>query len=953
MNMHKRKIGILAAIATLSLPLVSLTAKPLPNDDRVLTGTLGNGVTWKFRQHDNPPGKMALIMHVRTGSLNEKDSQQGLAHFLEHMAFNGSENFAPGDLIPYFESIGMEFGGDLNAFTSFDQTAYMLFVPNTELEQLDKALMVLSDYAFRMLLLDEEIDKERGVVLEESRRGKSEFQRIRDKLWPELYKGTRFAVRLPIGKDEILETAKKSEFEDYYRAWYRPENITLVMVGDCKADGVTPLIEKWFGKYTPEAPARKAKTPEFQPFTGQRAMVVTDPEMAICDVGMTNVLPGRPPVTTVEQWRLELVERGGSWIMSRRFDQLINKGEASFTRASTRASSFFQDAVLVTGSAVGEPEDWNKMLDELVREVHRAREFGFTENEFALAKKEFIADAERAVRTEPTTNARSLMFRIMSAVNEKEPVLSAQQRLELITELLPGIQLAEVSAAFAKNFKPGTFAYTIKMVEKEDVEIPSREDVLAAARAAWARRVEPIQEEAGPTELLAAAPTPGKIVDSTMDEELGITSAWLSNGVRVHHRFMDYKEDTVMVSISLAGGDIEETEKNMGITSVAALAVQEPSTSRLTTSNISDIMTGKNITVRGGGGDDAFTISVSGSPKDLETGLQLAHALLTDGKIDEAAFKNWKLQTLQQIEMIRTRPSIRAIIASEDLLTGGDPRFAFPTKEIVDRQSIERSQKWFDRLCREAPIEVAIVGEISLDDAMALITKYIGSLPERTRSADYLNKLRRVARPTGPLTRHVDVETMTPQGMSMAGFVTGDGRNTKELRALSLASNILTSRVVKRIREELSWVYSIGARNRPNFAFQDTSRFAASAPCDPENVNKVAEEVHRMFQAFADEGPSEEELANAKKQIENNLDTGMKEPRYWMRVLRHLDLHERNLDDEKGKVDSYNRYTVKQVRDVFRKYYTPERQYKVTATPTKAPASEGEKKKEKETAPTS
>jgi len=289
---------------------------------------------------------------------------------------------------------------------------------------------------------------------------------------------------------------------------------------------------------------------------------------------------------------------------------------------------------------------------------------------------------------------------------------------------------------------------------------------------------------------------------------------------------------------------------------------------------------------------------------------------------------------------------MRAFEASEDLLTGGDPRFAFPTKETIESQSIERSQKWFDRLRREAPIEVAVVGEISLDDAMALVTKYIGSLPKRSRSADHLNKLRKIARPTGPLARNVDVDTMTPQGMSMAGFVGCDGQNTKDFRALSLASNILSSRVIKRIREELSWVYSIRASHRPSFAFQEAGRFLAAAPCDPENVDKVADEVHRMFREFADDGPKDEELSNAKKQIANNLDTDMKEPRYWLNLLRNFDLHSRKLADEKDKKEAYQRYTGTQVRDTFRQYYTPERQFRTTAKPIKVPTSEEAKKKE-------
>jgi zinc protease len=950
--MRSRRTRLTAT--TLVLTLVACVAPglagPLPADARILTGRLNNGVTWMYRQHDNPPGKMALMIHVDAGSLNETDQQRGLAHFMEHMVFNGTENFPPGTLIPYFESIGMEFGADLNAFTSFDQTAYMLFLPDTQTERIDKALMVLSDYAFRSLLLDKEIDKERGVILAEARTGKSAEQRMRDKLWPELYEGSRFAQRLPIGDEQIVAHAPRSEFVDFYRTWYRPEKITVLLVGDAEPDGIIPLVEKWFGRYTPPVPAREPLGPEFQPFTKERALVVTDPEMSRCDVQMTNIRPGRPPTTTVEQWRVELVEEIGSWIIGRRFQEKVDKGEASYRTARASVRDFYQDAVVASANASGEPADWPRMLEELVLEVNRVCQYGFTEHELELAKKELRADAERAVRTESTRDARTFLFRMLSAVNDREPVLSAQQELDLYEDLLPTIRLAEVDAAFKEQFRPGTFAYVIEMPEKDGVVVAPREEVLAAAQAAWTRTVTPIQEESGPDQLLASLPAPGHVVESTTDEDLGITSAWLANGVRVHHRFMDYRKDTVMVSIALAGGGIEETAANAGVTTVASLAVSEPATSRLSSTDIREIMTGKNISVdagaggrggrrgRGGRGlrpgEDTLTISVQGSPKDLEAGLQLAHALLTDGKIEEAAFKNWKLRTLQQLERMRTMPQFRAMEALADLLSGGDPRRRFPTADDVNRQSVSEAQAWYDRLCRQAPIEVAVVGDIQLDQAMPLIERYIGSLPARSRSAQYLDGLRQLNRPTGPLVRQVEVETITPQGMALAGFVAAEGRNAHDRRALTLASQVLSTRLVKEIREDQGLVYSIRASYEPSWIYADSAQFSAGAPCDPANAPMVAEEIHSLFDDFARNGPTEEELANAKKQVANNLDTEMKEPGYWWRILQHHDLHGRDLAEERTEREAYESYTTAQVRDVFQKYYQPARQFSVTAVPT-------------------
>jgi zinc protease len=943
--MRSIRYALTSALMVVSLVAGLVVAKPLPTDPAILGGTFANGVTWKYQQHDNPPGKMAMMIHIKTGSLNEKEDQRGLAHFIEHMCFNGTENFPPGELIPYFESIGMEFGADLNAFTSFDQTAYMLFTPDTDLDQIDRALMVLSDYAFRATLLQEEIDKERGVVLEEKRSGKSAGQRMREKLWPELFKGARFAERLPIGVDGVLEKANRDTFVDYYRTWYRPENVTIVLVGDAKPDAIVPLMKKWFGQYKPTAPAREQKGPEFKTFTKQRSIIVTDPEMTRCDVQMLSIRPGRPATVTVEQARTDLVEYLGSWIVGRRCDERVNKGEASYRGAGTSVSTFFNDALMVAASASGEPEDWSKMLTEVIEEVKRAREFGFTKREFDLAKKEILAGMARRVKTESTRSARGIIRGIVSAVNDGTPVMSAQQDLDLYNELFEEVDVSEVAAAYKNHFTSGTFTYVLQMPEKDDVDVPERDEVLAVARAAWKSEVKPIAEESAPTKLLASMPTPGKIVETTVDKDLDITSMWLSNGVRVHHRYMDYKEDVVLMSVSLAGGRIEETAKNKGVTSVALLAINEAATSRLTSTNMRDLMTGKNTRVHAGAGRDWFAVNITGSPDDLETGLQKVYALLTDGKIEQSAYDNWKLRTLQTIEAREKMPRFKAIESLADAISGGDPRMAFDSVESVEAMTIEAAQAWFDRLRTKAPIEVAIVGDIKLDAVKPLLEAYIASLPKRQRDAGYLDKLRKLARTTGPLTRHVEVATVTPQAMAIAGFMGCEARNTHDRRAMELAAHIMTSRLVKRLREELSIVYSIRAGSRPSKVYADSGQFTSGAPCDPKNALEVTKEVQAQFAKFAESGPTDVELDNAKKQVKENLDTDMREPRHWWGVLRDLDLHHGNLNEQKEEKAAFQRFTADEVKAAFKKYYKPIREFNITAVPTLADKSKGTTRK--------
>ncbi len=912
---------------------VAWADETLPFDPAIARGELENGVTWMFRQHDNPPGKMALMINVDTGSLNEAEEERGLSHFMEHMMFNGTENHAPGELIKYYESIGMEFGADLNAFTSVDQTAYQIFLPNVEIAEIDRALLTLSDYAFRALLLEEEIDSERAVILEEKRARTSMQVRVMEKLWPRLFEGSRLAERIPIGTEEVIKGAPRTVFEKYYRTWYRPERITVLAVGDIEAEPVLPLIEKHFGSYEAPLPDGEERGPEFKFPKEPRAIIVTDPEMTDCEVEMLNLQPARRPTTTVPLLRADLLEAIAGWIMNRRFDDLLLKGEATYRSAGAGIQSMFGGAILGSAAAQGEPTDWEKMLGELIVELNRARSHGFTRRELDMAAAEFRASAEREVRTEATRNARSIIQEMNDAVADSEPILSAQQFLDLLDRLVPTVTVEEVHAVFTRYYKPGAFSYVIKMPELEGLPVPSADDVLAAVRAAHAIEVEAPAEAEEIKELLAELPEPGKVVEKTFDEDLAVTSAWLENGVRLHHRFMDYKKDSVFVGISLAGGVIEETEQNAGVSQVAALVVQQPATNRLGSTDVKDLLTGKNIALQGGPSPDAFSLVLRGSPKDLEIGLQLVHALLTDGKIEASAFDTWKPAIRQQLEYLQKVPEFRANMAMMAIPGGGDHRLMVPSLEQIDKQTIEAGQAWFDRLCAKAPIEVAVVGELALDEAIGLIERYIGSLPARPRTAAHLDKLRKLDRTEGPWHSEVSVETITPKGVAFFGFLGPDRLEIGEYRALVVAAQTLSTRVNTVIREEKGLVYSIDAQNMPIEAYDDTSLFFTGAPCEPAKVNDLVKAAEEIFTAFAKEGPTEEELENAKKQTVNNVEVRMKEPGYWFGILGRLDLHKLNLDDQKRALSDYQSLTAERIKEVYAKYFKPDRLFSVVVQP--------------------
>jgi zinc protease len=312
---------------------------PLPIDPSVKMGTLPNKLSYWIRAHKTPPGKVNLWLHIGSGSINEDDNQRGLAHFLEHMAFNGSANFAAGTLVKYFESLGLRFGQDQNAFTSFDQTTYKLTLPDTKPETIQKGMTCLADFGYRLLLPNEKLETERGVILEESRTRKGASQRITDKLLPLIAPGSRFSERLPIGIEDIISKAERKRFEEYYAKWYRPDNSILIVVGDIDPAAIEKSIQENFGDWKPAAEIAKDADPGLKEYTTVRAAVITDPELTSTEVGVTRIGPLLPR-ETIADFRRDLVESIGDWILNRRYNEMVAKGTAPFQSAAVGVSPF-------------------------------------------------------------------------------------------------------------------------------------------------------------------------------------------------------------------------------------------------------------------------------------------------------------------------------------------------------------------------------------------------------------------------------------------------------------------------------------------------------------------------------------------------------------------------------------------------------------------------------------
>jgi len=924
--------------------------RPLPTDPDILRGQLDNGLSYLVRRHGVPPGRAVIWIHMGTGSLNETDRQRGLAHFLEHMAFNGSENFKPGTVVDFFQSLGMQFGRDQNAFTNMEQTTFQLSLPDARPETLSKGLLFFADVLFRLSLTPEEIDAERQIILEERRRGLSARQRVGDYLMEHIAPGSLYGQRSTIGTEETIKGATRQDFLDYYNTWYGASNATVMVVLDADPEQVVKAIREQFGA-APKKPRPEGRDPGVKAYEKSFALVASDPEITSEEVEITRLEPARPPATTVGAWRDDLVLDIGVAAMNRRLQRKLEAGGTSWL--SGRVSAGNQGHALHSWDLDGRaaPGKWKEALGELALELQRARAFGFTEHEVDAVRKEILSNAERAVETESTTPSSMIIRRMNSSVTSGEPMLSPSQRLALLREELPGITSDEVAKRFAREFDPSAVAFVA--VLPAGPSVPTEAQLLEIGTAALAVKPTREAEVAHTKQLLPELPEPGKVTEEETHAASGVWSAWLSDNARVHFRFMDERKNDVTVTVTLIGGELLETAANHGITHAAQIAWSRPATKHLSSADIRDLMTGKKVDVRGagsggggrrgrgrrggggGGAPGTIALTISGSPEDLETGFQLAYLLLTEPRIEEASFRQFQVSTKEAIEESLRSPFGVGMRAAGSLpFPDDEPRTRPLTAEEVDRLTLAASQAWLEKLIAESPIEIAIVGDLPRERAVELAARYLGSLPARKRvSPDTYLALRTLKRPPGPRTFEEEIDSPTPQAFVYSGFYGPNESDRADARTMAMAARILSTRMIAEVREKDQLVYSIGASSRAGTIFPGLGVFAAGAPTEPPKASRLVEVLASMYAAFAELGPTEEEVGVVKKQIANTYDEQMKEPGWWLSGLQLLTWRGDSLDDIVNGPAAYQAFTGKEIRETFAKYFDPKNAIVVVVKP--------------------
>ena len=945
---------VVAAIACASVLLLSGGAAragaqeldhsaPIPADPEVVTGTLDNGLTYYIHENDEPENRTELRLAVNAGSILEDEDQLGLAHFVEHMAFNGTENFEKQALIDYLEGIGMRFGPHINAYTSFDETVYMLRVPMDDPEMLSTAFQILVDWAGGVLFDPEEVDKERGVVIEEWRGRRGGQARIQDQQFPVIFYGSHYAERLPIGDTAVLQGAPPGVLRRFYDDWYRPDLMAIVAVGDFDAAEMEAMIRDRFSVLGGPADPRARDEFEVPVDHEPKVSIATDPEMPITQVSVL-YKQERAPRSTLGDFRRARVRELYSRMLNGRLDELAVQADPPFLQAFVGGGGFVRGVDVSQFLAIVGEDGIMRGLDVLLTEAERVARHGFTEIELEREKAALQRRYEsRLAEVENRVSAR-LASRYVDVFLEGSPYPSVETEVELLAAVLPGITLDDTNA-FAKEWiREQGRVVTIAAPESEGVEVPDDDAVTGTFAEVAAREVDPYEAEEVADALLAELPEGGAVVSEEVMEEIGVTIWELDNGVRVVLKPTDFRDDEILFSATSPGGTSLAADEILGHARLASELVSQGGVGDFDQIALDRQLADKRVSVFSSIGGLTEGIRGSASPQDLETALQLVYLRFVAPRKDETAFMAFLAQA-DMLANIGAQPRVAMQDTMAVVMGQGHPRagqtFAEQLADMRNADLDAAVEFYRDRFADASDFTFTFVGTFDVEEMRPMVEMYLGGLPGGGREEMWVDH--GVDPPAGVIEKVVR-KGLEPQSQTSIVFA-GDAEYTREGEsAIRAMASILQIRLRELLREDLGGTYGVGVsgslNHRPDEEYRVSIRFG-SDPARADELSAVAfEEIERL----GEHGPDEETVAKVRETQRRTKETDLQQNSYWLRQLSSRD--ERGLDlSEIPSYEAIDSWTAEQVQEAAAMYLRTDQYVKVVLLPEESAeeaAEEGE-----------
>lgn len=922
-----RKFSVALLVFPLSMMAqeLDLNAK-IPFDSNVRTGVLPNGLTYFIRKNAKPEKKVDLRLIIKAGSILETDAQQGLAHFMEHMCFNGTKRFPKNKLVDYLQSIGVKFGQHLNAYTSFDETVYFLPIPADSPEKIENGFNIIEDWAFNTTLTPEEIDKERGVVLEEYRLGLGADKRMMGRFMPKMMYNSQYAHRLPIGQKEILENFTYDKLTNFYKDWYRPNLMAVIVVGDIDVNEMEKKIKDHFSSY--KNPKNEKARKQFDVPNHKETFIAieSDKEATSSNVQlMYKDLDTPKKSVTIKDLKSEIIEGLFTQMLNARLDEYANSNTPPFLYGfSYHGETFAKTKKAYQSVAMSQDNKQLEALKVLVDENNRVKKYGFKPAELERAKAEILAMTEKQFKEKDKQNSEMYVNELQSYFLNNESVPGTEWSFNFISKILPTIKIEDVNAEISKLIRDENRVVILTSPEKDGIKKPSESEVLAVINND-ASAIKDYEDKAVAASLLRNTIKEGTIVKKSFNDKVGIHTFELSNGAIVKYKKTDFKNEEILFEAVSFGGSNLYSNEDFKKVNWANNGLTEAGFSGLKTNDITKFMTGKiaNVTPYIGGMTEGLRGSTT--PKDVEYMLQMMYAYFTDLNYDAEAFEAYKQKQNSMFANMASQPSFYFSQEFYTYLNQNNPRFLglVPMeKEWAYTDYKLAYEKYKERFANAGDFEFYFVGNIDEAQFENLVKKYIASLPSSKTKETFKDLGYRMIK--GDVKKVVNKGTDPKSNVTI--MISGESPyDANEVLPMQFLGEILNIKLTEKLREAESGVYTVRSSGTVGKVPYGSFNFNVSFPCGPDNAEKLTQSALQEMEKLIQNGPDEKDVLKVKETNLLDYKKNSKENRYWMTNFTKTFTNSGNIEDILSYEEKVNGVTAKQIQEVAKKYLTKEK----------------------------
>jgi zinc protease len=860
--------------------------QPIPVDSNLIIGKLDNGLTYYIRKNRKPENRVEMRLVVKAGSVLEDEDQQGLAHFVEHMAFNGTKNFAKNDLVHYMQSVGVQFGPEVNAFTSLNETVYMLTLPTDSAHILQKGYQIMEDWAHNISFDEQEIDKERGVIIEEWRLIQGLSQRLINRLFPAIFEGSEYAERLPIGKKEVIEGAPYSALKRFYSDWYRPELMAFIVVGDIDPAETERTIQSHFsGIQNPDKLRVRGNFP-VPDQAGTKLLVVTDKEMPVVQVAM--FCKTRVKKAMIQKdYRKALMYSMISDMLAQRLSELrerpdppVASAQGSFASIVPEVS-FFQLTSLVPEKVI------ERGLEAMVTECERAIRHGFTESELTRRKSEYMTMIENAYNERDKTLSSELASECSRNFLLDEPIPGIAFEYNFAREYIHGISLDEVNALLRESITSDNRLLLVVAPEKNDLTMAPESRMQEIIQSVHTAEIPPYSDKTSGSVLLQNKPRKGKILLTKKNDDLDVYEMKLSNGARVILKPTDFKNDEILFTAFSPGGYSLCPAEDQQSALLADDVINETGLAKFSASDLDKLLAGKKVSINAYISDFYEGLHGSSSPRDLESMFQLAYLYFTEPRKDSAMFNTLLDIRRGYYKNANSMPETYFDDQFNRAITNNHPRAdVIPSEEDLGRVSLNRILEiYHDRFADGADFTFLFVGSFKVDSIKSFIEQYLAGLPTLKRQESWQDLgIRPPAKKTDLSVR----KGSDPKSRIGLYFEISRNYSVADEFAFASLGQLLSLRYLDVIREELSGAYTLRAYADLVKVPYDHAMLNIMIPCSPDNTEKLTKAVLDEIRQIQKRGVSPEDLVKVKETQRRSLEKNLKENNYWLYALANV-----------------------------------------------------------------